>query len=232
MDTSPPGLGPATVLWGWLLWGVLWPPHKQGPLLLRAYLALGLGAALGFAAARARRPGRRPASWTRAGLAALAALGAVLGAPPGAVRGTGLPEAPGGALERALDATAAMMGEPGAASALVPDVSACLEAHGLLGFADAGWRGTAACYAYAADGSTRSPCDWGKAAGAAAGYAEYDRRSLADGAQGGQVLWEVFEPCNVASNVAYYRSMLELCRRGDGAADGALAALAALAWGR
>ena len=153
-------------------------------------------------------------------------------APPGAVRGTGLPEAPGGALERALDATAAMMGEPEAASALVPDVSACLEAHGLLGFADAGWRGTAACYAYAADGSTRSPCDWGKAAGAAAGYAEYDRRSLADGAQGGQVLWEVFEPCNVASNVAYYRSMLELCRRGDGAADGALAALAALAWGR
>ena len=233
---DPASLGPATLLWGWLLWGVLWPPHKQGPLLLRAYLALGLGAALGFAAARARRPWRRPASRTRAGLAALAVLGTVLGAPPGAVRGTGLPKAPGGALERALDATAAMMGEPEAAA--VPDVTACLEAHGLLGFADAGWRGTAACYAYAADGSTRSPCDWGKAAGAPAGYAEFDRRSLADGARGGQVLWEVFEPCNVASNVAYYRSMLELCRRGDGAADGAdarvrpyVATFAALAWG-
>lgn len=111
--------------------------------------------------------------------------------------GTAAAESP---MDAAMNSMGRLMGNPaGYDPAQLADIKACMAEHNLTSFGDAAWGGF---LEYATNGSY----SWGKANGT--GFIEYDPRPM------DLQNITVYETCNFASNMAYYRTMLGVCDAG------------------
>lgn len=101
-------------------------------------------------------------------------------------------DASNGTTATVLNSFARFMGESQFDPSFLTQVEAVLDEHNLAGFTDRFWQGFL--------DFSKGP-DWGKANGT--GWIEYDPRQMDIGPV-------VYEVCNTVSNLAYYRTMLEM----------------------
>ena len=103
-------------------------------------------------------------------------------------------------MDAAMNSMGRLMGDPaGYDPVQLADIKACMAEHNLTAFGDAAWGGFV-------EYATNSSYSWGKPNGT--GYIEYDPRPMdLDNIT-------VYETCNFASNMGYYRTMLGVCDAG------------------
>ena len=119
-----------------------------------------------------------------------------------AARGGRQQEQQPGGLHATLDSMARLMGEKRFDPGFAGRIDACLAKHGGAEFQDRYWEG------FVTEG-TNSSAEWGKKApkdGRHHGFLEYNVTVMDVGVP-------VYEPCNFASNMVYYHTMVQICDR-------------------
>ena len=109
---------------------------------------------------------------------------------------------PTGGLHATLDSMARLMGEKRFDPGFLGRIDACLAKHRGAEFQDRYWEG------FVTEG-TNSSAEWGKKApkgGRHHGFLEYNVTVMDVGVP-------VYEPCNFASNMVYYHTMVQICDR-------------------